>query len=320
MSKVHTAPTVSPSSFDLPLYISEIPQLDLSAALMRNLAGSCDFAIVGAARKLFNSVRDEVFNSTMEYESIAELNSAFNEQSFAEENFHAAGSDTMSYVDTIKSLYPLRESWIEQAKELTSLTVSWDGKINKYEPKDIEEQICDPEIKVTQKTIGRIKRQVERKAVEFGIDEDDKQRTISNRLEREMESNADMKDKMRKTSKGVLYMLQAAISANTEEVTTEINGSRKSTEGDCHRVVHAVGEPDFHLLPYALRFKLISDAIKHTELQAQWACKNGNLSDDEFDTLDMLCSKTVKTLRAVINSPQFKTALAQVEASEHMTG
>ena len=178
----------------------------------------------------------------------------------------------------------------------------------------------EPEIKVTQRTIGRIKRQVERKAVELDIDEEDKQRTLSNRLTREKENNAEMKAAMRKTSKGVLYMLHAAISADTEEVVTEINGDRKSIEGNCFRTTHVAGEPDFHLLPYALRFKLISDAIKHTELQAQWACKNGNLSDDEFDTLDMLCSKTVKTLRAVINSPQFKTALAQVESSEHMTG
>jgi len=320
MAKTHTAPVISPSSFDLPLYISEIPQVDLAAALMRNLAGAADFAIVNAARSLFKGVRQEIWLGDCSLDTLADLNSALNEQSFAEDSFKAAGSSNIGNIETIKNLWPLRERWIEQARDLTSLTVNWEGTINKFEPKDIEEQICEPEVNTSKKTIGRIVKQVNRKAEELDIDEEDKARTLKNRLAREDVNNANMICNLKATSQGVLHMLYAAIRIDNEEVVTEINGARKSKENDCHRVAHVAGEPDFHLLPYNLRFKLISETIKHTELQAEWACKNSRMSEDEFDTFDMLCSKSMKALRSVISSPQFRTALAQLEASDAMTG
>lgn len=312
--------TVSPYSFDLPLCISEIPQVDLAASLMQGLAKSVDFTIINAARQLFKGVREEIWLGDCSLDTLAELNMALNEQSFAEASFHAAGIDNSGYIETIQNLWPLRDDWIEQARDLTALTYNWEQKQNKFEPKDIEAQICEPEVNTSKKTIGRITRQVERKAADLGIDADDKAKTLANRIKRETINNANMVNAMKETSSGVLHMLHAAIRLEREEVVTETNGDQRSTEGVSNRKQFTAGKPDFHLLPYPLRYKLISDVIRTAELQSEWACKNNRMSDDEFDTFDMLCSKTIKTLRAVINSPAFKVALQQVEASDAMTG
>ena len=316
----HLAPTISPSSFDLALYVSEIPEFNLAASLLQGLARSVDFTIVNAARSLFKAVRTEIWESDATYDKLADLNSALNEQAFAESCFHAGGSDNVGYIETIKSLWPLRQAWIDDAIAATSLTLNWEGKINKFEPLDIETQICSPTFNVSKKTIGRITRQVERKAADLGIDDEDKAKTLANRIKREESNNADAEAAMKETANGVIHMLHEAVKLDTEEVVTEVIGSRKSTDGESHRVAHVAGKPDFHLLPYVLRFKLISDCIRTTELQAEWACKNNRMTDDEVDTFDMLCSKTIKVLRGVINSPQFKIAMAQAAAGETMTG
>ena len=285
---------------------------------MQTLARSVDFTLVNAARSLFKGVRQDTFqNGTLD--SIAELNAALNEQVFAETCFYEAGSTTTGFIETIQSLYPLREQWLEDAKRITALTVDWEGKPRAYTPLDLEEQICAPEINTSKKTIGRITRQVTRKAADMGIDEEDKLKTIENRLAREKTNNAEMVLSMKSTSAGVLHMLHAALQANIDTDTTDVNGGH-SSEGSSCRVEHKAGKPDFHLLPYSMRYKLISDVIRNAELQSEWACKNNRMSDDEFDTFDMLCSKTIKALRAVVNSPAFKAALAQTEASEAMTG
>lgn len=290
--------TTSPNSFDLPMHISEIPQPDLAASLMQGLAKSVDFTIINAARQLFKQVRTDIWLGDCSLDTLAELSMALNEQEFAEASFHAAGIDNTGCIQTIQSLWPIREDWTDQARDLTSLTYNWEQKQNRFEPKDIEEQIREPEANTSKKTIGRITRQVERKAADLGIDDADKAKTLANRIKREAINNANMVSSMKETSNGVLHMLHAALRLE------EIDPTR----------------PDFHLLPYPLRYKLISDVIRTAELQSEWACKNNRMSDDEFDTFDMLCSKTIKTLRAVINSPAFKVAMAASEASETQTG
>ena len=316
----HQVTTLSGNTFDLPLYISEIPQFDLSAALMQSLAKSVDFTIINAARNLFKSVRTEIWEGECSLDTMAELNSALNEAVFAETCFHEAGSNNMGLVETIQSLWPLRQDWIDQAVALTSLTHDWEGNPRSFIPLDIEEQIMTPVVNTTKRTIGRITRQVERKAADLGIDDEDKAKTIANRIKREASNNTDMVNAMKETSAGVLHMLYAAIKADSEPEVIETIGDKRSTDGVCNRRAHIAGKPDFHLLPYALRTKLISDVIRTCELQAEWACKNSRMSDDEFDTFDMLCSKTIKALRGIINSPAFKTAARVAEASEHVTG
>lgn len=316
----HTAPTISPSSFDLSLYISEIPNFDLCAALSQSLARSVDFTIVNAARSLFKQVRTAIWEGDCTYDRLADLNSALNEAAFAEASFHAAGSDNVGYIETIKSLWPLREEWVAEAVRATSFTIDWQGNPKHYEPIDIETQICTPTFTTSKKTIGRIMRQVERKADELGVDDDIKAKTLASRIKREEANNADAAAAMRETAHGVIHMLREALKLDTEEVVTETNGARKSADGECHRTAHVAGKPDFHLLPYALRFKLINDTIRSCELQAEWACKNNSMTDDAFDEFDMLCSKTIKVLRGIINSPQFRAAMAQNSAAEAMTG
>jgi len=316
----HTVTTLSGNTFDLPRYIGEIPQVELAAALMQSLAKAADFTIINAARGLFKSVRAEIWENTCSLDSMAELNSALNEAAFAETCFHEAGSNNSGFIETIQSLWPLRQDWIDQAKELTSLTNDWNGNPRTFSPVDIEEQITAPVVNTSKKTIGRITRQVERKAVDLGIDEEDKARAIINRIKREAFNNADMANAMKETSSGVLHMLYAAVKVNADPEVTETVGENHSSEGVCNRKAYSAGKPDFHLLPYSLRTKLISDIIRTCELQAEWACRNNRLSDDEFDTFDMLCSKTVKVLRGIINSPMYKTAAAVAESSEAMTG
>lgn len=320
MSKVHSVTTLSANTFDLPLYIAEIPQFDLSAALMQSLVKSVDFTTVNAARSLFKAVRSEIWEGDCKLDSMAELNSALNEQVFAETCFHEAGSNNTGFVETIQSLWPLREDWIDQARELTALTVDWQGNPRTFTPVDIEEQISNPVVNTSKKTVGRITRQVDRKAADLGIDDEDKAKTLANRLAREVRNNADMADSMKDYSGGVLHMLYAAIQADVEPEVTETMGEHRSRGGVCNRKAHIAGKPEFHLLPYALRFKLINDVIRTTELQAEWACKNNSMTDDDFDTFDMLCSKTIKTLRGILASPAFKVAMQQANATEHMTG
>ena len=104
---------------------------------------------------------------------------------------------------------------------------------------------------------------------------------------------------MKESASGVLHMLHAAIQADTE-----FSNDKRT----------------FLSLPYTTRFKLINDVIRTCELQAEWACKNNRMTDDEFDTFDMLCSKSIKQLRGIVTSPAFRTAMAQHSAAEAMTG
>lgn len=312
---------MSGNTFDLPHYISEIPQFDLSAALMVALAKSADFAITKATNDLYKGVREEIFENNCSLDSLAELNSALNEQVFAETCFYEAGSNNKGSVEAIQALWPLREEWMQQAKELTGLTTDWEGTPRTFEIPDFEEMITNPVVNTSKKTINRITRQNGRKAADLGIDAEDAKSTLEKRLVRESQRNTEMAETMKNRSAGVLHMFHAALQADLSgNDVTETKGDRSSTDGNCQRRAHIAGKPDFHLLPYALRFKLINDTIRTCELQAEWACSNNRLSDDEFDTFDMLCSKTIKALRGIVNSPAFKTAMAAAQATEHMTG
>lgn len=313
--------TLSANTFDLPLYISEIPQFDLAASLMQALAKSTDFALIKAANSLYKGVREEIFNNNCSLDSLAELSSALNEQVFAETCFYEAGSNNQGSVETIQTLWPLRAEWMQQAKDMTALTVNYEGTPQGFDIPDFEMLITNPIINTSKKTINRITRQNERKAIELGVDAADARSTLGKRINREIERNEDMAEAMKARSAGVLHMFHAALQADlSNNDITETKGGRSSTDGNCQRRAHIAGKPDFHLLPYTLRFKLISDTIRTCELQAEWACSNNRLSDDDFDTFDMLCSKTLKALRSIINSPAFRTAMAAAQSTEHMTG
>lgn len=287
MTKI-TTPTATFCLFD---FIHEIPNCEVAAQVAQSTAWRIDTLIQGASRQLFKAVREDQFRKDVD--GLAELTMALREQAFAEHAFEEAGNVVTGPVATIKELMLWREGAHNQAAELTSLCIDWQGRPKTYVVPDLDDVFLSKvSLKVKPQTKRRIAMSVERRAKAYDLTEDETKEQVARRVERE-------EDKL----KGVGLTLQDQGPAVYEMFRQA-----------CAVHLDAEVGQSFHTMDVANQKLLIESAITAADRAEEYAASSNNITDAEFDDICMCVLQTTKQLKLVLNSSRFKTH-AQREAA-----
>lgn len=283
--------TTSTATFCLFDFIREIPNCEVAAQIAQGVAWRIDTLIQSASRQLFKAVREDQFRKDVD--GLAGLTMALREQAFAEQAFEEAGNVVTGPVATIKELMLWREGAHNQAAELTSLCIDWQGRPKTYVVPDLDDVFLSKvSLKVKPQTKRRIAMSVERRAKAYDLTEDETKEQVARRVERE-------EDKL----KGVGLTLQDQGPAVYEMFRQA-----------CSVVLDAEVGREFHTMDVANQKLLIESAITAADRAEEYAASSNNITDAEFDDICMCVLQTTKQLKLVLNSSRFKTH-AQREAA-----
>lgn len=281
--------------FDLFTFIKNIPSPEIAAAAAQSTAWRADTLVIGAARQLFRTVRQEQYDQGVD--GLAELTSALNEQAYAESSFDEIGSHVTGPVTTIKELMYQREAWHALAGELTRLTCDYRGVPRTYTERSIEDQIFTPgAIKVSADTKRKLAINAKHFAKAYDAPElaDD---LYKRKLERSENQAASLGETLKSQAQGVAHMFALAVSHPMELPQCKVDANFYSLTLDTQRV-------------------LIDNCIRAIERAADQACDDRNMKDSDYDILCLSAIKAVKELKSVQKSPRFVAAVQQEAAGE----
>lgn len=282
--------TTSTSTFCLFDFIRDVPNADVAAQIAQSVAWRVDTLIQGAARQLFKAVREDQFRKGVD--GLAELTMALKEQAFAEQAFEEAGSATTGAVATIKELMLWREAAHNQAAELTSLCIDWQGRPKTYVVPDLDDVFFNEvQLKVKPQTKRRIAMSVERRAKAYDLTAEETQQQIAKRVAREEDKLHDVSATLQDQAGAVYEMFRQA----------------------CSVVLDAEVGREFHTMDVTNQRTLIEAAITAADRAEEYAA-SARITDAEFDDVCMCVLQATKQLKLVLNSTRFKTA-AQREAA-----
>lgn len=322
MSKVHfvSKTVISANTFDLASHIQALPNIEMQDHLMRGLVNDCDFLIKSAVYAAYKYIKADVLD--VSNASFVEIANAVKELELAELSFFEAGSTNPSIIDTVKHLNELRGGWIEAAKEANSLvegsrsTVSslWAQANNRaYNPQSIQEQFLKPTGKVTKTVERRVKVSVKKLAAAYNQDENYVAAKTAERLVQQQNRVDEMKERMQDMAPIYIALFDNMLATDTDAFNeTETRGEGHSTEGNPDRKVWRASI-EFCTLPYAVRAVLIEKAMKNADTFRGWQLGK-NISDDEFNVIDITTDKFMAELDSVLKSPQFRVAAQVAEA------
>ena len=322
MTRTHfvSKTVISANTFDLADHIQAMPNIEMQDHLLRGLVNDTDFLIKSAVYAAYKFVRAEVLD--VSNATFVEIANAVKELELAELSFFEAGSTNPSVIDTVKHLNELREVWIEAAKEANALvegsrsTVSslWaQANDRTYKPQSIQDQFLKPTGKVTKTVERRVKVSVKKLAAAYNQDADYVTAKTAERLVQQQQRVNDMTERMTDMAPIYIALFDNILSTDTSVFNEiECRGDGYSTEGKPDRKVW-VASIEFCTLPYAVRAVLIEKAMKNADTFRGWQLGK-NISDDEFNVIDMTTDKFIAELEGVLKSPQFRTAARVAEA------
>lgn len=282
--------TTSTATFCLFDFIRDVPNPDVAAQIAQSTAWRIDTLIQGAARQLFKAVREDQFKKGVD--GLAELTMALKEQAFAEHAFEEAGNVVTGPVATIKELMLWREAAHNQAAELTSLCLDWQGRPKTYVAPDLDDVFFNEvSLRMKPQTKRRIAMSVERRAKAYDLTEDETKEQVARRVQREEDKLKDVGLTLQDQAPAVYEMFRQACAVHLDA---------------------EVGR-EFHTMDVANQKLLIEAAITAADRTEEYAA-SARITDAEFDDICMCVLQTTKQLKLVLNSSRFKTH-AQREAA-----
>lgn len=283
--------TTSTATFCIFDFIREVPNVDVAAQIAQSVAWRVDTLIQGAARQLFKSVREDQFKKGVD--GLAEISMALKEQSFAEHAFEEAGPATTGAVATIKELMLWREAAHNQAAELTSLCIDYQGRPKTYVVPDLDDVFFNEvSLKVKPQTKRRIAMSVERRAKAYDLTEEETKAQVARRIAREEDKLSDVSATLQDQAGAVHEMFRQACAVHLD--------------ADVGR--------EFHTMDLVNQRTLIESAMVAADRAEEYAASSSNITDAEFDDVCMCVLQATKQLKLVLNSSRFKTH-AQREAA-----
>ena len=287
MSKI-TPPTATFCLFD---FIRDVPNVDVAAQIAQGIAWRIDTLIQGAARQLFKAVREDQLRKGTD--GLAELTMALREQAFAEHAFEEAGSTTAGSITTIKELMVWREGAYNQAAELTSLCIDYQGRPKTLVTPDLDDVFFNEvSLKVKPQTKRRIAMSVERRAKAYDLDDAETKAQIARRVQREEDKLVDVSATLQDQAPAVYEMFRQACAVQLDA---------------------EVGR-EFHTMAIENQRILIEAAMAAADRAEEYATSSRNITDTEFDDACMCVLNKNNHLKLVLNSSRLKTH-AQREAA-----
>lgn len=316
MSRTFLITSSGAASFDLPDYLSNIPQLELQAHMQRNLVDSVDFIIKSAVYSAYRYIKTELLDTTNA--AASEIAHAVKEMELSETTFFEQGSGRPSMIATMQHLMKLRPAFIEAAQETTKLVDArrsvasdlWAQSVQRdiWRPLDIEEQFQKPTFRVSNDTVAKVRYSVNKAAKEFNLSQEEVNAKLRARMAQLEAQNVVSEQAMQNLAPVYATLFNTLLHCDVSALeVTETRGDGHSTKDNPDRKIH-VATHTFSTLPVNIRSALISKSVDTSEVWRGWQAKDRHISVDEYTALDLVVDTVQRDLRNVLASPAYKIA------------
>jgi hypothetical protein len=283
-------------------FIKTVKNLDVASQIAQSVAFRIDINIQSAARALFKFVRDDQHEKlkTQHIDNLAELTASLGEAAFAERSFHDAGMDRAGPVELIKDLMAIRQEAHDIAADLTALCLDWQGNPRQYAIPDLDDRFYEPvKLRVGEVEKRRAEQGAARRAQAYGLSNEESKALLDKKMARKESGLRDTEQVLTNQAHIVHTFFNLACS-------TDIDGFSPIT--------------DVHNLDLGQQRQLIDSAIKAAERAEEFAERDRNLSDTEYDDRCITVMRVVKDLGDVLKSPRFRVAQFQQDAAAANVG
>lgn len=288
--------------FDLVEYIRGIKNLDVASQLAQSFAFRVDINIQSAARQLFKLVRAEMHERLLEQniDNLADLTAALGEAAYAERCFNEIGSDATGPVETIRDLMAMRDDIHEMAAELTSYCLDWQGHARQYEVPDLDTRFYEkPKLKVGELEKRRAETSMKRRAEAYGLSADESEQLLAKKIARKENNLREVEDVLTNQAHIVHTMFNLAMSVDLKDFS--------AADG-------------FYKWDLLQQRQCIDACIKAAERVEDYAERDRNMSESQFDDISITVMRVIKDLSGVLKSPRFSAQAAAQEAAAHNVG
>lgn len=272
-------------SFDLFDFVHDIKEVYVAAQVAQSTAWRIDTLIKQQANALFKQVRESLASTV---DSYADITASLKEIEFAQVSFNDAGLQH-DQLTTLQQLVHMRDQWQELAKEYVGMTTDWKGQPRRYEYDSIDDLFFNKlttnaeEVRLSAALQSRLRVQATRRAEAYDVPEQ-AQALLERKLQREKQNMADMNQRMNDNAPAVFNIFKLACGCECGEITTAFNA-----------------------LPLDTQRLLIANAQQAAERADDFAAKERNMTDSEYDCICLCSMSTIKRLRDVLRAPKFVT-------------
>lgn len=273
--------------FDLIDWVQEIQNPEVAAQAAQALAFRVDLLIQSNARSIFRALREEELNKLgaemQTANARADLETLFRSVDFAEKTFSEYTDRVAGSVSTLKSLTAMRDKINDMARDLTALTIDWQGNPRVYEPANLDELfLARPDLRITETEQMRTRLTVEQLKAHGILDADaDTEAFMKMEEDRRKDELHRMADTMHRQGPITLMFYEMALTCD--------------------------GEPTEHFYELDLNVqRLCIDSVnKAIQRVMDRAKSDRRLSTVEFMALVGNSIASMKTLNDVLRSPRF---------------
>lgn len=268
--------------FDLGHYIEDIKMAQVAAEMASSTAWRLDTLLVKSSRELLKFIKADLFNQGG-FESMSEIINAMDDAEFSEKCFHEIGTHDTSSLESIRTLSALRDSYHEMASRLVSMTSDYTGAPRIHVIPDIEAEFRkDPVLRVNETQQRRLKTSSERMAQALGAPELAEE-AYARKLQRKVDNNARIASVLKDQASIVFEMYRQALRSKPDDF-------------ECSH---------FYQLPIEAQRILLDNAGQAALRASDRAADDRNMSDTEFDMIDITAIKAMNDMKKVMSAPRF---------------
>lgn len=285
-------------SFDLYDFTTEVKEVYVAAQMAQSTAWRIDTLIRQTTNTIFRAVREALRNGEAgsQYDSLQDISNAMKEMEFAEAAFAEAGLDNTTLL-TLQQLVHQRDRWHDLAKEYVGMTYDYRGNAREYEIPSLDDIFFEKletkstdNVRISQHLQNRLRVQSERRAEAYDAKEMANE-LYERKLERERRQQLDINAMTMDRAPAVFNVFNLAMQAEVGEVTA-----------------------GFQTLPIETQRVLIANAQQAAERADDFAAKERNMTDIEYDGICLCAIGVIKALRGVLAAPKFVASQRTREA------
>lgn len=286
--------------FDLFDMISEVKEVYVAAQMASSTAWRIDTLIRQQTTSIFKQVREKLQSNPAagsQYDSLQDINNILKEMEFAEHAFADAGltNDTLL---TLQQLVHQRDQWHSLAKEFVSMTYDYRGNAREYEVPSVDDLFFEKletkntaNVRISQHLQNRLRTQATRRAEAYDAKEMATE-LYERKLRREQQNMLDMNAATMDRAPAVFNVFTLVMAAEVGDVSLNFNG-----------------------LPVETQRLLIQNAMQAAERADDYAAKERNMTDTEYDNICLCAIGAIKSLRNVLATPKFVASQRVREAT-----
>ncbi len=284
--------------FDLLDYTVDCKSAYVAAEMASSTAWRIDTILVSSSRAILKHIKDELFQRGG-YESMSEIQLAFADAAFAEQNFHEIGSTTVGPIETLRALNAQRDQWHDLAAQMVPMVSDYRGMPMVYEIPSLDDVFFrGNNIRVNETTTRRLKIRSERIANALEMPEL-AELHYKRGLQKKEDENVRIASLLKEQAPIALTMFHMALRSDDFGIEHASSGL------DCSAALRSKA---FYELPIDPQRMLLDNAINASSRADDRATSDRSMDEMEYDIISLTAIKVMTDLRNVLKGERFKIA------------